>query len=253
MPTSIISSNPTFTKPIPPFDDYLNVSEMFSDTIQGEGIAIGQPAAFLRLQSCTMACHWCDTQEVWRFGNPYTFGELFELMDQADLPRKLFEGQHLVLTGGSPLLQQDKLIKFLNRFIGIYGFKPFIEIENECTLMPHQGMVDLVDLWNNSPKLKGSGNADFVRYQPHILHYLHTLPNAWFKFVIADDEDWRQIQDDFINEDLIRKEQVILMPLGATRVELFSNREKVVEIAVRENVRYTTREHVVIWDKKTGI
>jgi len=252
MPLSLIEGNPTFKKDVPQGEPFINVSEFFCDTIQGENF-VGWPSAFLRLQSCTMACIWCDTQEVWRFGNPYTYNELFDLMEKADLIRKFKEGQHWIWTGGSPLLQQDKLVGFAQEFIKRYGFKPFIEIENECTLMPSPAMVELVDLYNNSPKLKGSGNADFIRYQPHILHYLHTLPNAWFKFVISCEEDWRQIQDDFINEELIDRNQIVLMPLGADVSELVANRLKVIEIAVRENVRYTTREHVVVWNKKTGV
>ena len=43
------------------------------------------------------------------------------------------------------------------------------------------------------------------------------------------------------------------MPLGGCREELYKNREYVVELAIRENVRYSSREHIVLWDKKTGV
>jgi len=247
----MIEGNPSFKKEKPQIN-YLNVAEFFCDTIQGENF-VGYPATFLRLQGCTSVCSYCDTLEVWRFGNPYTFEELFELIEKFDLVRKFREGQHLVLTGGSPMLQQDNVVRFIQEFIKRYEFKPYIEIENECTLMPHDQLVDIVDLWNNSPKLLDSGSADFIRYQPRILSYLSSLKNAWFKFVISKEEDWKEIKSDFLDKRLIRKDQVVLMPLGATRQELIENRERVVEISIRENVRYTTREHVIIWDKKTGI
>lgn len=252
MSTIIIEGNPTFKKTTPKGGAYINVSEFFCDTIQGENF-VGWPAAFLRVQSCSMACFWCDTQEVWRFGNPYTYDELFELMEKVDLPRKLKEGQHLVLTGGSPMLQQRKLVEFIELFIEKYGFKPFIEVENECTIEPDEDFIKLIDLWNNSPKLRNSGNSDFIRYQPKLLKYLSSLPNSWFKFVIGSREEWDEIQRDFLDTDLIQKSQVVLMPLGATRNELFQNREFVIDLAIEHNVRYTTREHVVVWDKKTGI
>ena len=251
-PLSIIKSNPTFKKGMPSLP-HIDVAEFFCDTIQGEGIYTGQPAAFLRVQHCTMACTWCDTQEVWHYGNPYTMEEIFELMDQVDLPRKLSEGQHLVFTGGSPLKQQDRLIVFINEFIKVYGFKPFIEVENECAVIPLPAFVKRVDCWNNSPKLSNSGNLQLIRYQPNILQHMSSLSNSWFKFVISAQEDWNEIQKDFLDTGLLRKEQVILMPLGGSRQELEENREGVVEIAVNNNVRYSTREHVVLWDILTGV
>lgn len=251
MSNIIIAANPSFKRERPKDQRFLDISEFFCDTIQGENF-VGYPATFLRLQSCTQACIWCDTLEVWRFGNPYSFDELFNLVEEFDLVRKFREGQHLVLTGGSPLLQQGRLLSFIIEFIDRYGFKPFIEIENECVLKPKE-IVGYIDLWNNSPKLEQSGNANFIRYQPEILYFLSSLENAWFKFVVSKEEDWEEIKSDFLDTNLIRKDQIVLMPLGATRQELVENREKVVEIAIRENVRYTTREHVIIWDKKTGI
>lgn len=195
----------------------------------------------------------CDSQEVWRFGNPYTFSELFELMEEYDLPRKFSMGQHLVLTGGSPLLQQDQLAGLIRAFEKRYGFKPYVEIENEMVLRPSDEMVELVDCWNNSPKLKGSGNAEWLRYQPEIINYTASLRNSWCKFVVSNESDWQQIETDFINKGIVLREQVILMPMGATREELYGNRDQVLEIAIRENVRYTTREHIVVWGKMTGV
>jgi 7-carboxy-7-deazaguanine synthase len=248
----IIQGNPKQSRTVPVDEPYLEIAEFFCDAIQGENF-VGYPAAFLRVQHCVMNCHWCDSQEVWRYGNPYTFSELFHLMDWVDLPRKLYEGQRLVLTGGSPLNQQNKLVKFIEAFVKRYDFKPFIEIENECALEPSTGMIAIVDLWNNSPKLSNSGNAPIIRYQPTLLQLMSGLKNSWFKFVVADEEDWMEIKIQYLDQKLIRKDQIVLMPLGATREELIRNAPKVVEMAIRENVRYTSREHVMLWDKKTGV
>ena len=248
----IIEANPAFKKAVPDTDRYIDVAEFFCDTIQGENF-VGWPAAFLRVQHCTQNCIFCDSREVWRFGNPYTFDELLELMEGVDLIRKFKDGQRLVLTGGSPLLQQEKLISFLQEFIQKYGFKPYIEIENESALMPKEEFVRMIDCWNNSPKLESSCNPIDSRYQPEILKKLSSLKNSWFKFVVSCEEDWQEIRKDYLEKDLISKNQIVLMPLGATRDELFANREFVLNMAVRENVRYSTREHVVIWDRKTGV
>jgi organic radical activating enzyme len=252
MVKQIIKANPDFKKPIPLEENFLNISEFFYDTIQGEGINIGMPAAFLRVQGCTQSCIWCDTKEVWRFGNPYTFNELFELIDESDLVDKLNGGQHLVLTGGSPLLQERQLTRFIQLFIDQYGFKPYIEIENECTIMPGS-IFPYINCWNNSPKLNNSGNPYNLRYQPDIIKTLSLFPNSYFKFVVTNMEDWKEIFEYFLQNSLIKKSQIILMPQGATREELEKNREFVINLAIKNNVRYCTREHIVVWDKKTGV
>jgi len=248
----IIEANPAFRKVLSEKERFIDVAEFFCDTIQGENF-IGWPSAFLRLEHCTLKCTFCDTSGIWKCGNPYTFEELFSLMEEADLIRKFTEGQHLVLTGGSPLLQQDKLIQFLKEFIQRYGLKPYIEIENECTLLPDHELIELIDCWNNSPKTNNSGVPKKARYKPEVLKKLASLNNSWFKFVVSSEEDWKEIKADFVDTMLIKKSQVVLMPLGSTREELIKNRELVLEMAIRENVRYSTREHIVLWDRQTGV
>lgn len=253
MSKTLIDSRPSFKKERPEGYTYLNVAEFFTDTIQGEGVYVGVPASFLRLQGCTQSCVFCDTKEVWRFGNPYSIEELLNIVEESSVVERFKQGHHLVLTGGSPVLQQDALIEFIHRFIERFGFKPFIEIENECTIMPSEDLIDIVDCWNNSPKLENSKNPKNVRYRPEILKKLSSLENSWFKFVVSTDEEWKEIKNDFIDKKLISKSQIVLMPLGADQEELGRNREYVVKMAVREGVRYSTREHIVLWNKKTGV
>lgn len=231
----------------------LEVAEMFSDTIQGEGVYTGVPATFIRLQHCTLNCGWCDSNEIWRDGNPYTINELLDLLYNEGVVEKFENGQHLVLTGGSPLKQQLSLIAFIEKFIDRFGFKPFIEIENEAVLPVHQQMINYVECWNNSPKLKSSGNTRRARYKPEILRKLSSIPNSWFKFVVTEESDWSEIYDEFIKTDLIRRDQIILMPEGVTREELEDTRELTINIAIREGVRFSDRMHIIAWNQKTGV
>jgi len=254
MMKQLIKANPACTKTIPEGEKlYLDVSELFYDTIQGEGITTGYPATFLRLQGCILNCKWCDTKVIRKYGSSYTFTELFELMDQVGLAEKLYNGQHLVITGGSPLKQQTRLIKFLQAFVTYYKFKPFIELENECIILPHWDMFCMVDQWNNSPKLSNSGNLYSTRYKPAVLKLLSCQNNAWFKFVICWKKDWKEIETDFIAPGYILKEQIILMPQGRTRKEILKNSPAIVKLAVQENVRFGLREHIVLWNNKIGV
>lgn len=240
-------------KRIPPEDGttVIRIAEMFADTIQGENF-VGMPATFLRLQGCTLNCVWCDTSEVWRKGNPYTVKELLNICETNNLINKWKNGQHLVLTGGSPLLQQKALIEFIQMVKEKYKFKPFIEIENECVIMPSSQMIEYVNLWNNSPKLKNSGNK-IIRLRPEIIKKLNKLENSWFKFVISSDDDWKEIDDVYIKPGLIDKNKIVLMPEGINRDELQKHYNIVIETAIRENIRMTDRLHITIWNKKTGV
>ena len=200
-----------------------------------------------------MWVHNCDSKEVWKNGSPYSINEILTRMDMFDLPTKLFNGQHLVFTGGSPLKQQKGLLQFILAFSAAYGFIPFIEIENECIIDPLVDLIPYINVWNNSPKLSNSGNPDHIRYQPELIKRMARLQNSYFKFVIAQKEDWEEIERDFLKPNLIKKSQIILMPLGDTKKAVLKSGPLVAEMAIENNVRFINREHVILWDKRTGV
>ena len=231
----------------------LKVSEFFMDTIQGEGVSTGVPAAFLRVKDCTLNCLFCDSVSVWRYGNSYSFDELFLLMEESGLVEQLKNGTHLVLTGGSPLRQQAGLVNFIEEFTEKYTFLPFIEVENETVLQPSKKMELYVNQWNNSPKIENSGNRSVARYKPEVIKFMSTLENSWFKFVISEEADWQEILEDYLLPGLIKKEQIILMPEGETRERLALTREMAASVAIREGVRFSDRLHITLWDRKVGV
>ena len=248
----IIEAYPMSNRSVPD-EPHLKVSEFYMDTIQGEGIYVGHPAAFLRLQGCHMGCVFCDTKEVWKEGNPYTFTELLEMIEQTDLVSRFKKGHHLVITGGSPLLQQKQLALFLEAFQKKFQYPPFIEIENECTIQPIPELSRFIDCWNNSPKLCNSAVPYLKRHNKDILFNVAQYENSWFKFVIEGEEDWQEILDDFIIPRIIRKNQVILMPEGATPEEISAKREMVIDLAIKHGVIYSTREHIMVWGRRVGV
>ena len=252
MPTTLIEQNPNFTKKVEG-KNKLSISELFCDTIQGEGFHTGVLSTFMRLQGCTLKCTWCDTLNVWPNGNEYSFEEIFELFEKVDLINKFKNGQHLVLTGGSPLKQQDQLIEFIIQFQDKYGFKPYIEIENEAVLKPKFQFSILVDCWNNSPKLSNSGMKEKVRIKPDVLSLMNKMHLSFFKFVVSKDEDWDEIKRDFIDTNLIYKHRIILMPEGQNQDELNISRHIAAEMAIKYGVRFCDRLHITIWNKKTGV
>jgi 6-pyruvoyltetrahydropterin 2'-reductase len=233
--------------PESPTDDRnfsLDIMEVFYDTIQGEGVFAGVPAVFMRMSGCTLDCSWCDTE--WRLGSRYTFEEIFDRFEQHEIIRRLEVGHHLILTGGSPLKQQDNLVRFLWNFIERYKFRPFIEIENECTLMPSSEMCAFIDTWNNSPKLANSGMKEVARIKPDVLKHISKFPTSWFKFVISNAWDYEEVKKDFLRLGLINRHQVILMPEAATKEELLKRSAIVMEVAVLNGVRFSTRQQLIL-------
>lgn len=244
-----------FSKPDPSLQgEGLKISEFFSETIQGEGRYIGYPAVFLRVKDCTLSCSWCDSMAVWKHGTTYTISELLSLMKENGVVDFLKNGAHLVLTGGSPLLQQDQLSKFILGFISVFNFKPFIEVENECVLKPSLDFWRWVDQWNCSPKLASSLQEREDRYIPEAISvFKKNTCSVDFKFVVSSEEDWEEVEEDFLKPGLINLKDIILMPEGETQEELSKTREKVVQMAIEKGVRFSDRLHITIWNKKTGV
>ena len=240
-----------------PGEDSLSVCELFVDAVQGEGAYSGCPAIFLRLSGCHLKCSWCDTADVWNKVTRIPVSRLLGMFKDNGLIQRLENGHHLVVTGGSPLLQQDALTEFLMSLHNICARKPFIEVENECCIAvsgKNDALWELVGCWNNSPKLEHSGIPKERRYRPQAIEQMKQAREAWFKFVVNGEEDWPEICADFIDTGLITASQIILMPQGQTREELSpEKKERILDMAVRHNARYGGRLHIDVYDNRKGV
>lgn len=238
----------------------LKVSELFFDTIQGEGIYAGVPAAFLRLAGCPVNCTWCDSRALWTKAKVFTVSELVSIFQTSGILKRLTAGEnyHLVVTGGSPMLQQDQVTMLLVELMQQAG-SFFVEVENEASItIKAQKLINLVSHWNLSPKLSNSGIDRKVRYNEEALSQfgLMNRDKVTFKFVVGGDfeKDWEEIYKDFILPGYATHEQIMLMPKGASQEELTVEvKEKTINLAIKEGVRYGGRLHIDIWDKRTGV
>lgn len=228
----------------------LIVAERFH-SLQCEGRAIGTPAVFLRLGGCNLLCQsktWvCDTIDVWKHGKRMDFASVLPV----DYINKLNRGDHLIITGGEPLLQQLALVEYFRWILINYHFTPFIEVETNGTIIPNDTFSSWVSWWNCSPKLSNSGEPYNKRINKEALLSLREKDTI-FKFVVQNNDDVLEIEQDY-GFRFIKEEQIILMPAGATRDELDAVRLKVVEICIERGYRYSDRLHIVIWNKKTGV
>lgn len=240
---------------------YIDVNECFCEAFQGEGAYSGVPALFLRVAECHVGCRWCDTKEAWGKGIRFSVSDLVSVFDSNGLVQLMERGHHLVVTGGSPLLQQDSLVVFLRELSSKCNVKPFIEIENECSMVVSrdcESLFGLIDCWNCSPKLSGSGVSEEKRYCPDAVRQVVSMAKeSWFKFVVSPDhlsEDWYEIDRLFIRDGLVCKDRIILMPEGSGPEELCSDRRAAVaEFAVSHDVRYSERVHVNLYGRRRSV
>ena len=77
--------------------------------------------------------------------------------------------------------------------------------------------------------------------------------NYWFKFVISEEDDLKEIEEDFIKPLNIPPTRVLMMP-GLDKQENFHERTKFcLEMAIKYGYVGMTRMHISAWDQTTGV
>ncbi len=204
-------------------------------SLQGEGNRAGTPAVFIRLAGCNLHCSWCDTKYSWGNGLSLPPSELARRVREYACPG-------LVVTGGEPLLQQEELAELLS----LLPPSMFVEVETNGTIVPRAALQKRVNQWNVSPKLEHAGNANALQQETAAI--FAALPNAWFKFVVAGEEDWAQIEALHLPW-----ERIILMPCAAERTTLETLRPRIADMCLKHGVRLGDRLHIVLWNNRKGV
>ena len=219
------------------------------ESIQGEGVNLGNPCIFLRLAGCNLKCAWCDTKYTWDWDKYKFKDEVVQLSVKSLIDKiKTLPRQHLVVTGGEPLLQQKILAKLTSHLSQI-GF--FIEVETNGTILPAEPFASSIDQWNISPKLANSENDDLKGYSLDTLHDFIGYKRSYLKFVLKDPDDCGEVVN-IVNELGINSSRVYLMPEGITREEILRKSAWISELCLVHGYNFTTRAHILIWGDKRG-
>ena len=218
-------------------------------SLQGEGINTGAPSVFLRLATCNLACTWCDTKYTWDWANyDYDREVVNSEPQQVEEQIRKFECRRLIITGGEPLLQQAELAP-LAASLKNDGY--FLEVETNGTVAPQADLERLVDQWNVSPKLASSGNTRDHRERSDALDALARLPNAYFKFVIVEQSDAKEVGN-LVNKYNLPPSRVMLMPEGRTPEMLQERSRWLSSICANEGYWFTPRLHIMLWGDRRG-
>lgn len=250
--------------------DKLDLSEQFY-SIQCEGVTTGVPAYFIRLRSCNLMCGgasgslvksgeaswWCDSEYVWRKGFGVPFYKLEQKFELENIKEWVNQGRvHLIWTGGEPTIPKHQ--RAISAFIDWYHEQNkdatlYNEIETNGTIVIKDDLFDRLQQINCSAKLQNSGMDKRRRINPDAINRIMEHDNYWFKFVISDENDIKEIEDDYIKPYNIPASRVLMMP-GLDKQEDFHERT---EFCLRMAKKYgyvgLTRMHISAWDQTTGV
>ena len=216
----------------------LRISEIF-ESCMGEGVLIGTPSAFIRLNGCNLykygGCKWCDTKYAQREDE----GELMTEEQIATIVES-YGHKWITITGGEPLAQdlQPLLVKLrhnegLKKGVWFLNDRR-IQLETNCTLNPIQ--YSLVSRIALSPKLDSSGMAEYMNYE-----YMKVLnPGDEVKFIIASEEDFSKAIG--LLKGYPTKASVIFTPVDGVDGKWIV--DKILEMHI-ENIRVLCQMHKV--------
>ena len=128
------------------------IAEVF-DSIQGEGLYLGEKQIFVRFYGCNLECRFCDTKL--KSFMEYEPEELFREL-------KLYQDKYhsVSFTGGEPLLQKDFLKEML-KMTRKDNFRNYLET-NGVLYEELEDVIDYVDIVAMDLKLPSStGLGDF--------------------------------------------------------------------------------------------
>ena len=223
------------------------ISEVF-ESVQGEGRYLGVPSGFIRTSGCNLRCVFCDT--------PYTSWKpegveqsLEQLLNQIDA----MTSQHVVLTGGEPLLTPDMIP--LTRSLKSRGL--VITIETAGTVYRDEVQADLMSI---SPKLRNSIPAgtnwearhEARRHRPDVIRDLIQNYDYQFKFVIDRREDLAEVEAYLEEFPHVSPDKVYLMPQGIEMPVIAPKMPWLKEEAAKRGWHVTPRLHIELFGNTRG-
>ena len=280
----------------------LKVAELFY-SIQGEGRYMGVPSIFLRTFGCNFKCagfgmpkgelsrevediaarvHYytdykqlplvstgCDSYASWdpRFKDLSPVLTTDSIVDSimTMLPHKRWMEEHLVITGGEPLLGWQKAYPELLEYTGMRDLAELTFETNGTQMLSADFEEYLFQDWTRfgrrysnltfsvSPKLSVSGEKWEDAIKPDVVSQYQSVGYTYLKFVVATKEDAEEAEA-AVNE--YRKQgfagPVYLMPLGGTEQLYSLNNRAVAELAMQKGWRYSDRLQIPLFKNAWG-
>jgi organic radical activating enzyme len=180
------------------------------------------------------------------------------------LPHKRWEDEHLVITGGEPLLGWQRAYPDLLDNPKMQALKEITFETNGTQKLTDEFAHYLHNEWVHdkgyfsltfsvSPKLSVSGEKWEEAIKPEIVAQYNEYGYTYLKFVVASQEDADEAEQAV---DLYRKAgfdgPVYLMPLGGVESVYSLNNRAVAEMAMKRGWRYSDRLQVPLFKNEWG-
>lgn len=277
----------------------IKISELFY-SIQGEGRYMGVPSVFLRTFGCNFRCpsfglhHGEKTAEVApiieNLSNYKTYKDLPLVSTGCDsyaavypefkdlspmltsdsiaeaivdtLPYKEWQKEHLVITGGEPLLGWQRAYPDLLDHSKMQALKEVTFETNGTQPLTEEFKNYLRDWgrWNGreitfsvSAKLPCSGESWDDAIKPEVACEYEDVGTAYLKFVIATEQDFADAECAIAAYRKAGfKGHVYLMPVGGIESVYAMNNKNVALLAMKHGLRYSDRLQVPLFKNEWG-
>lgn len=278
----------------------IKVAELFY-SIQGEGRYMGVPSVFLRTFGCNFTCAsfgmpagqrsneiepiaarikefksynelplvstGCDSYASWdvRFKHlsPMLSTDSIAESIMKILPHGEWRDEHLVITGGEPLLGWQRAYPDLLEHEKMKNLKE-ITFETNGTQQLSKEFKHYLGEWTAtdwdreitfsvSAKLSCSGEPRDKAILPKIVCEYAEVGYTYLKFVVATEEDAREaIETVNVYRDAGFTGPVYLMPVGGVESVYVLNNRRVAELAMKHGLRYSDRLQVPLFKNEWG-
>lgn len=280
----------------------IKIAELFY-SVQGEGRYMGVPSVFLRTFGCNFTCDGFGmpagekTQERHRIAeqvvNFKNYGELPLVSTGCDsyaswmpefkhlspmltvdaiaerimeiLPFNEWRDEHLVITGGEPLLGWQRAFPDLLELPSMKNLKEITFETNGTQKLTPEFRDYLLNVWQAparpereitfsvSAKLSCSGEARHEAIRPDVVCQYEEVGYTYLKFVVATEADAEEALETL---DVYRAEgfrgHCYLMPVGGVESVYAMNNRRVAEFAMQNGLRYSDRLQVPLFKNEWG-
>ncbi len=178
------------------------------------------------------------------------------------LPNKTWQDEHLVITGGEPLLGWQRAYPDLLNHPKMAGLKELTFETNGTQELSDEFKRYLFNNWKDrkdkltfsvSPKLSVSGENLEESIRPEIVNVYQWYGHVYLKFVIASKEDAEEAA--YATESYRAggfTGPVYLMPVGGVESVYNLNNRRVAELAMKMGLRYSDRLQVPLFKNAWG-